>query len=91
MKRSQKGCRGCEVKATGASTWQVGFVVGQHYMSVLASAAEDEDPDYELCALHMRLARDAYAVAMAFIARRGAARIAAGGSESESKPPQEGA
>lgn len=58
MKRSQRGCRGCEAKACGASTWEVGYVVGSHYATAFASMADhDAEPDVQLCARHERMAR----------------------------------
>ena len=52
MKRSQQGCRACAAKAHGASTWVVGYIAG------VEDTSSDED-ETELCALHMRLVREA--------------------------------
>lgn len=84
MKRSQRGCIGCEAKAAGATSWQVAYLLGQHQMAVLSADESDGDdvPDDKVCALHNRLGRAATAFGMRLVAQRGAQRIARGGSDS---------
>lgn len=69
MKQSQKGCRGCVAKQFGASTWEVGFVVGSHFASVIDSTGPDDEPEFRLCARHSRMARMMSAKSLAWMLR----------------------
>lgn len=77
MKRSQRGCIGCEAKAAGATSWQVAYLLGQHQMAVLAAddSEGDDVPSDGVCALHLRLGRQATAMGMRVVAKRGADAI----------------
>lgn len=72
MKRSQRGCVGCEAKQAGATTWQVGYVVGSHQMAVLSAdeSGGDDVPEDGVCALHSRMGREATALGLRIIAKR---------------------
>lgn len=78
---SKRSCKACESAAAGATTWQVGFVVGACYAEAFAEPELDSDLSedalaLDLCALHVRMGREATSKSYVTYAAKDAARIA---------------
>ncbi len=86
MKRSKRGCVGCEAKARGATSWQIGYIVGAHHSEVIADDTDDEPREPKLCALHLRLAGKAFGISIMRTAERGRALITRDAAQPWSTP-----